>query len=97
MPRSCTQSIKIDALYKPILRRFRSTFRKQFEVNQNVKRFQHWNSNDYILNVTKFMSEFEDLPEVLLDPEHVKKMLVLLFPCIVKKFEYKNMTKSPIF
>ena len=33
------QSIKIDALYKPILRRFRSVLRKQFEINHNVKRF----------------------------------------------------------
>ena len=97
MPKRLTQSIKIDALYKPILRRFRSTFRKQFELNQNVKRFQHWSINDYIQNVTTFMSEFEDMPEVLLETEHVKKMLILLFPCIVKKFEYKHMNKSTTF
>ena len=43
------------------------------------------------------MSNLDDLPKELLETEHVKKMLVLLFPCIVKKSEFKNMSRSPIF
>ena len=78
-------SVKIDALYKPILRRFRAFFRSKFDCHHNVKHFQHWTANAYIKNVQIFMTEDLKLPETLLDIENIVKMITLLFPCSLRK------------
>ena len=91
------QSIKIDALYKPILRRFRSVLRKQFELNHNVKRFQHWTISEFIKHVTKFLLDYVEAPPELLEKDCINTMLIILFPCIIKRPAFKAMRKSPMF
>ena len=95
--RRMPQSIKIDALYKPILRRFRSVLRKQFELNHNVKRFQHWTISEFMTQVTKFLLNYVEAPPELLEKDSVDTMLIILFPCIIKKPAYRAMRKSPMF
>lgn len=43
------------------------------------------------------MVEYVEAPKELLDKESVSKMLVVLFPCIIKRPVYKYMKKSPMF
>ena len=95
-PRRQPQSIKIDALYKPILRRFRSLFRKQFEKDHNKKRFQQWKNSEFVDEVIKFMIEKLQVPKDLLDAESVEKMLVILFPCITKRPAYAAKKRHPL-
>ena len=60
-----TPSVKIDSLYKPILRRFRAYFRAKFDSHYNVKHFQHWTVSTYIQNVRTFMIKDLKVPETL--------------------------------
>ena len=60
-----TPSVKIDSLYKPILRRFRAYFRAKFDSHYNVKHFQHWTVSTYIKNVRTFLIEDLNVPEAL--------------------------------
>ena len=82
------QSIKVDALYKPLLRRFRSTLRKEFEADKTVKRFMNLKTSEFIEQVTTFMREQVGVPNELLDAESVDKMLIILFPCITSRPAY---------
>ena len=38
-----------------------------------------------------------ECPAEFLEKESVTKMLIILFPCIIKRPAYKNMKKSPMF
>ena len=80
-----TPQVKIDSLYKPILRRFRCHFRSKFDLHHNKKLYQHWSTETYMTNVRKFMTNDLRLPAALLDQENVVKMLTLLFPCSTRK------------
>ena len=91
------QSIKIDALYKPVLRRFRSTFRKEFEAKHSVKRFQHWTISDFTLHIAGFMAEELAVPVDLLNEQNVLKMLIILFPCVHKKHPNKTIKRSTMY
>ena len=58
-------SVKLDAVYKPILRRFRGYFRDRFDRSQNKKSYIHWTTDTYIENVTAFIQEDLKLPDAL--------------------------------
>ena len=48
--------VKLCALYKPLLRRFRSYFRESFEKQQAPSStYQHWTEEQYIKNCKHFM------------------------------------------
>ena len=78
-------SVKMDPLYKPLLRRFRAHFRQQFDEGHNKKLYQHWSIETYLKQVRRFMIETINVPTALQDYEHVIKMLTLLFPCSTRK------------
>ena len=54
--------IKVDALFKPLLRRFRSYFRNRFDKNHNKRNYQRWNNDQYMQHVKTFMIEELALP-----------------------------------
>ena len=66
-PPAKVPSVKLDAVYKPILRRFRGYFRDKFDQSQNKRSYIHWNIDTYVLNVTKFMKSDLKLPDALQD------------------------------
>ena len=74
----------MDAVYKPILRKFRTYLRDQFDGNHKKKGYVHWKIEQYMHHVRAFMVNNLDLPAVLLDTAGIAKMLTLLFPCTTK-------------
>ena len=60
-------SVKLDAVYKPILRRFRGYFRDKFDQSQNKRSYIHWTTDHYVRNVTAFMTKDLKLPAALQD------------------------------
>ena len=63
--------IKLDTLYKPILRRFRDFFRAKFGENYSKRAFQKWSSVQYLNNVRAFMKNRLKLPDDLMDERSV--------------------------
>ena len=84
-PIAYTPQVKIDSLYKPILRRFRAHFREKFDTYHNKKLYQHWTFDDHIRHVRTYITEDLHLPESLRDIESIIKMVTLLFPCSTRK------------
>ena len=78
-------SIKLDSLYKPILRRFRSYFRSVFDLSHNPKTYQHWSNDSFLIKVREHCTYYLKLPEELLDEESIIKILTILFPCSIRK------------
>ena len=48
-------SVKIDAIYKPMLRSFRGFFRSKFERKHTKKIYMHWGIEDYMKHIERFM------------------------------------------
>ena len=78
-------SVKLDAVYKPILRKFRSYLREKFDQSQKKKGYVHWTTDRYIHQVRAFMVRDLNLPSALLDSASIAKMLTLVFPCTIKR------------
>ena len=70
----------MDAVYKPIMRKFRSYFRDRFDQSHNKKGYMHWKTEKYISEIQKFMATDLNLPKELMEYQNVAKMLTLLFP-----------------
>lgn len=62
--------VKLCALYKPILRRFKAYFRSMFEnLCSRSSTYQHWGIDVFIKEVRIFMKEELQAPEALLEYE----------------------------
>ena len=86
-PQQITQfsTVKLSALYKPLLRRFRAHFRAKFDEFHNKKLCQHWANERYLKEVRAFMVKGLVLPDALQDNDSTIKMVTLLFPCTIRK------------
>ena len=61
-------SIKLDGIYKPILRQFRRAMRNEFDqCNQNDQCYTSWDTSHYLSRIHIFMKSDLKLPNVLLD------------------------------
>lgn len=78
-------SVKLDSLYKPILRRFRAYFRSKFDLLHNPNTYQHWTNEGYIHKVRVFCTEQLKLPEAIMDHQSIVKVVTILFPCTLRK------------
>ena len=73
--------VKLCALYKPLLRRFRSYFRESFEKQQAPSStYQHWTEDQYIMNCKHFMRYQLKVSEDLLTDDSALKMLFFILP-----------------
>ena len=77
--------VKLDAIYKPLLRRFRYYFRAKFDEGRNKRAYLYWSTQDSIDHIVKFMTQKLALPAALMDEENIIKMLTLIFPCSTRK------------
>ena len=77
--------VKLCALYKPILRRFRAFMRKKFDRKRRPSLYQHWSTDVYMSQVRTFMVDILSLPSQFINAVDILKMLTLLFPCSIKK------------
>ena len=78
-------SVKLDAVYKPILRRFRGYFRDRFDNVHSKKSYMHWTTENYIQQIRAFMVDELALPEPLMCDANIVKMLTLIFPCTTRR------------
>ena len=76
--------MKKDALYKPLLRKFRTFFRKLMDELKLSKGCHYWPAERMRGRVWSFMSILE-LPPVLMDLKSLNMMMLLLFPTIASK------------
>ena len=85
-PSMQSQSIKLkkDALYKPLLRNFRTFYRKLIDSVGLSKGCHHWSIERLRKQVWVFMS-FLELPACFMDTRSFTCITVILFPTIVKK------------
>ena len=77
-------SVKKDALYKPLLRKFRAFLRKLFDAMGLAKGCHRWSSEKKRGQVWKFMHVLE-FPEIFMDLKSLSIMIILLFPVMGKK------------
>ena len=73
-------AIRVDCLFKPLLRRFRHYFRDRFDSNHNKRSYHRWSIQKYLQHVHTYMKKELALPDELLDEESIGKMLTILFP-----------------
>ena len=59
--------VKLCAIFKPFLRRFRAFIRQKFDAGRSYSTYQHWNNNKYQQQVRKFMMQDLSMPEDLTD------------------------------
>ena len=78
-------SVKLDAIYKPILRRFRKYFRAKFDETQKNHGYIHWTAEKYFQNLQIFVMRDLKLPPELQDDQSVVKVLTLVFPCTLRR------------
>ena len=76
--------LKKDALYKPLLRKFRTFFRKLFDCLGLSKGCHHWSAARLRKQIWTFM-HFLEIPTCFMDVKSLCSMTVLLFPTVVKK------------
>lgn len=79
-----SRRIKKDALYKPLLRKFRNFLRKLLDARGLSKGCHYWTSERMRRKVWKFMHVLE-LPKCYMDLKSLNMMMLLLFPTIAKK------------
>ena len=72
--------IRVDTLFKPLLRRFRDYFRTRFNSRYDRRNHSRWPISKHVQLVETFMSKELALPHELLDQENTAKMMTLLFP-----------------
>ena len=78
-------SVKLDAVYKPILRRFRGYFRDKFDSVHSKKSYMHWTTENYLTHIRGFLKDELLLPDELMTDANVVKMLTLIFPCTTRR------------
>lgn len=76
--------LKKDALYKPLIRKFRTFFRKLMDSLGLTQGCHHWSKDRYRRQIKQFM-HFLELPPFLNDEKSFSGMAVLLFPTIHKR------------
>ena len=76
--------LKKDALYKPLLRKFRTFFRKLIDSLGLSKGCHHWSAERLRKQVWTFM-HFLELPSCFMDMKTLSCMTIILFPTVVKK------------
>jgi len=76
--------LKKDALYKPLLRKFRTFYRKLVDRLGLSRACHHWSAERLRQQVWTFM-HFLEVPTHLMDSKSLCCMAVILFPIIVKK------------
>lgn len=79
-----SKRIKKDALYKPLLRKFRNFLRKLLDSRGLSKGCHYWTAERMRRKVWKFMHELE-LPACFMDLKSLNMMMLMLFPTIAKK------------
>ena len=79
-----SRRIKKDALYKPLLRKFRNFLRKLLDARGLSKGCHYWTSERMRRKVWKFMHVLE-LPQCFMDLKSLNMMMLMLFPTIAKK------------
>ena len=79
--------IRMDSLYKPLLRRFRDHLRTRFDQNCKKSNHSRWSIEKHMQYVRLFMTEDLALPHQFLNEENIVKMMTLLFPLSKKKNE----------
>ena len=79
--------IKKDALYKPLLRKFRNFLRKLLDVQGLSKGCHYWTADRMKKQIWKFMHLLE-LPRVFMDTRSLTMMMLIIFPTIAKKRRY---------
>ena len=72
--------IRVDNLFKPLLRRFRDYLRTRFNSRYERRNHSRWPVSKHVQLVETFMSKELALPHELLDQENTAKMMTLLFP-----------------
>ena len=82
--KSSPVKIKKDALYKPLLRKFRTFVRKLFDGTGLAKGCHSWNADKMKTQVWSFMHVME-LPACFKDMKTLCMMTILLFPNCIKK------------
>ena len=55
--------IRVDTLFKPLLRRFRAHFRTRFDENHNKRMYHRWSNSNYEQHVRTFMQKILNLPK----------------------------------
>ena len=76
--------LKKDALYKPLLRKFRTFYRKLIDSLGLSKGCHHWSATRLRKQVWTFM-HFLEIPPCFMDVKSLCSIAVILFPTIVKK------------
>ena len=76
--------LKKDALYKPLLRKFRTFYRKLIDSLGLSKGCHHWSAARLRKQVWTFM-HFLEIPSCFMDVRSLCSMAVILFPTVVKK------------
>jgi hypothetical protein len=79
-----SQRIKKDALYKPLLRKFRAFLRKVFDGLGLSKGCHYWACDKMIAQVIAFTSKIK-MPHHLRTPKTYAMLTVMLFPSTIKK------------
>ena len=75
--------MKKDALYKPLLRKFRAFFRKIMDSVGLSKGCFHW-PIERLKKQVKTLMTFLELPNYLIDEKTFCQMAIILFPAIRK-------------
>ena len=84
------KKIKKDALYKPLLRKFRNFLRKHMESYGLLKSYHYWSTRSMKAKVWEYMGKLE-LPPKFMTQKCLSMMVLLLFPTIRKKQEGKRL------
>ncbi len=80
------KKIKKDALYKPLLRKFRNFLRQLMKELNLLKGWQYWEADRLRKRVWSFMVAIS-LPKMFFTQKHFAMMTLLLFPTMQAKME----------
>ena len=78
------KKIKKDALYKPLLRKFRNFLRKHMDTFQLLKGYLYWPIQRLRSQVWKYMKEIQ-LPKEFMTSKYHVMISLILFPTIANK------------
>ena len=76
--------LKKDALYKPLLRKFRNFFRKLMDSSGLSRGCHHWQKERCRMQIRTFMSWLK-LPPPFQDEKSFCSMTIILFPSLKKR------------
>ena len=88
-------TVKLNGLYKPILRAFKAYIRQIFEEEYSARStFQHWSNRILVKEVRTFMKQTLNAPDEMLQYEQVLKMTTLMLPCRSKRLDPRKCCKE---